>query len=83
MQDDGPKLHARPPRAHYSREEVLTLVFCKLLNLSPSLFIESRDEIAMRRKMKYHCFETDGVLSSTRDVQTVLRLLDQIYSPRC
>lgn len=76
MQDDGPKFHARPPRSHYSREEVLTLVFCNIQRLSPSLFIGSRDEGPMRRKMGL-CCEEDSLLSSTHDVQTVLRLLDQ------
>lgn len=74
---DRPKttLVARPPRKRYSREERLTLHFCKLTGISPSTFIGTRDAIAMERKLRRYLQDEDGLLLTTHDVQIVLDLL--------
>lgn len=78
FEDDGPKkstLVARPSRKRYSREERLTLHFCKLTGVPPATFIGTHDAIAMERKLRRDLRDKDGLLATTRDVQTVLDLL--------
>ena len=73
----GPETIAtRASRTRYSRDERLTLHYCKLTGLHPSFFISTRDAVAMERKLRWHLQE-NAFLLTTHDVQTVLDLLDQ------